>query len=78
MDRKLITLALCVLVIVSDIAAALAWNYWALLGARMILGIALGGFFALAGATIVRLVSMEGFGSSLAETIPRREGGRGD
>ncbi|MGH8431742.1 MAG: MFS transporter, partial [Solimonas sp.] len=66
LDRKLIMLALCVLVIASNIAAALAWDYWALLGARIILGVALGGFFALAGATIVRLVSMGGFGRGMS------------
>lgn len=66
LDRKLIMLMLCALVIVSNIAAALAWSYWALLGARVILGVALGGFFALAGATIVRLVSMEGFGRGMS------------
>jgi MFS transporter, DHA1 family, purine ribonucleoside efflux pump len=66
MDRKRIMLALCALVIVSDIAAALARSYWALLGTRMILGVALGGFFALAGATIMRLVSMQGFGKGMS------------
>jgi DHA1 family purine ribonucleoside efflux pump-like MFS transporter len=66
LDRKPITLALCALVIISNIAAALAWNYWVLLGARVVLGAALGGFFALVGATIVRLVSMQGFGKGMA------------
>lgn len=66
LDRKLIMLALCVLVIVSNIAAAWASSYWALLGTRMVLGVALGGFFALAGATIVRLVSIDGFGRGMS------------
>jgi MFS transporter, DHA1 family, purine ribonucleoside efflux pump len=45
-DRKLVMLALCVLVVVSNIAVALASSYWILLGARMLLGIAIGGFWA--------------------------------
>lgn len=65
-DRKLVMLALSTLVILSNIAAAAAWDYWALLGARVILGIALGGFFALAGATVARLVSMGGFGKGMS------------
>ena len=66
LDRKLIMLALCGLAIVSNVAVALAWNYWIVLSARMILGVAIGGFFALTGATIVRLVSMQGFGKGMA------------
>lgn len=66
LDRKLVMLLLCALVVASNIAAALAWGYWALLGARVVLGIALGGFFALAGATVVRIVSMDGFGKGMA------------
>lgn len=66
LDRKLIMLALCVLVIISNVAVALASSYWVLLGARMLLGIAIGGFWALAGATVVRLVSMQGFGKGMS------------
>jgi DHA1 family purine ribonucleoside efflux pump-like MFS transporter len=65
-DRKRVALALCGLVIVSDVAVAFAANYWVLLGARTILGVAIGGFFALAGATIVRLVSMQGFARGMS------------
>jgi DHA1 family purine ribonucleoside efflux pump-like MFS transporter len=66
LDRKVIVLALSVLVIVSDIAVASASHYWALLAGRVFLGVAIGGFFALAGATVVRLVSIQGMGKGMA------------
>lgn len=65
-DRKLVSLALCVLVIASNVTVALAMDYWVLLGARMILGIAMGGFFALAAATVVHLVSIRGMGKGMS------------
>ncbi len=66
LDRKLINLALCVLVIASNIAVALTSDYFVLLAARMLLGVAIGGFFALAGATVVRLVTMEDMGKGMS------------
>ncbi|RCS21802.1 MFS transporter [Phyllobacterium salinisoli] len=66
LDRKLINLVLCVLVIVSNIAVAFTSDYFVLLAARMLLGIAIGGFFALAGATVVRLVTMEDMGKGMS------------
>lgn len=66
LDRKLINLALCALVIVSNIAVALTSDYLVLLAARMLLGVAIGGFFALAGATVVRLVTIEDMGKGMA------------
>lgn len=65
-DRKLVNLALCVLVIASNIAVAFTSDYFVLLAARMLLGIAIGGFFALAGATVVRLVTMEDMGKGMS------------
>lgn len=65
-DRKLVNLALCFLVISSNIAVALTSDYFVLLAARTLLGIAIGGFFALAGATVVRLVSMEDMGKGMS------------
>ena len=65
-DRKLVLLALCVLVIASNVTVALAMDYWVLLGARMILGIAMGGFFALAAVTVVHLVSIRGIGKGMS------------
>lgn len=65
-DRKLVNLALCLLVIASNIAVALTSDYLVLLAARTFLGIAIGGFFALAGATVVRLVSIEDMGKGMS------------
>jgi DHA1 family purine ribonucleoside efflux pump-like MFS transporter len=65
-DRKAILIGLCVLAIVSNVAVAGAANYWMLLAGRVVLGIAVGGFFALAGATVVQLVKMEGFGKGMS------------
>lgn len=66
LDRKLINLALCALVIASNVAVAFTSDYFVLLAARMLLGIAIGGFFALAGATVVRLVTMEDMGKGMS------------
>ncbi|ETF03805.1 transporter [Advenella kashmirensis W13003] len=66
LDRKRINLILCMLVITSNIAVSLTSDYLVLLAARMLLGIAIGGFFALAGATIVRLVSIEDMGKGMS------------
>lgn len=66
MDRKLINLILCILVIVSNVSVALTSDYLVLLAARTLLGIAIGGFFALAGATVVRLVTIEDMGKGMS------------
>ena len=66
LDRKLINLMLCALVVASNIAVALTADYLVLLAARTLLGIAIGGFFALAGATVVRLVSIEDMGKGMS------------
>ncbi|KKB12219.1 hypothetical protein VE25_08115 [Devosia geojensis] len=65
-DRKLINLGLCALVVASNIAVALTADYLVLLAARTLLGIAIGGFFALAGATVVRLVSIQDMGKGMS------------
>ncbi|HEV7367467.1 MFS transporter, partial [Arenibaculum sp.] len=57
-DRKHVMLTVTGLVIASNLLAALSWGFWSLLAARVIMGLAIGGFFALAGATIARLVSI--------------------
>lgn len=66
LDRKLVNLALCALVIASNISVAFTSDYFVLLAARVLLGVAIGGFFALAGATVVRLVSMEDMGKGMS------------
>ncbi|OHV82768.1 MFS transporter [Rhizobium sp. LCM 4573] len=66
LDRKLINLALCTLVIASNTAVTFTSDYFVLLVARMLLGVAIGGFFALAGATVVRLVTIEDMGKGMS------------
>ena len=66
LDRKLVNLILCILVVASNIAVALTSHYLVLLAARTLLGIAIGGFFALAGATVVRLVTMDNMGKGMS------------
>lgn len=66
LDRKLINLGLCGLIIASNIAVVSTSDYAVLLAARMLLGIAIGGFFALAGATVVRLVTIVQMGKGMS------------
>ncbi|WP_395541402.1 hypothetical protein [Neotabrizicola sp. sgz301269] len=66
LDRKLVNLALCALLIASNIAVALTSEYFVLLAARMPLGIAIGGFFTLAVATVVHLVTLDDIGQGIS------------
>ena len=52
-------LGLSLLLVLSNLLAAIAWNLPLLLVARTVLGIALGGFWSLAAAVAMRLVSAE-------------------
>ncbi len=55
-DRRVIVRALVLLLVVSNLLAALASTVWILLVARVALGFALGGFWSLAPALCLRLV----------------------
>lgn len=55
-DRRLVVLGLSILLILSNLLAAVASNLWMLLGVRLGLGIALGAFWSLAAALALRLV----------------------
>jgi predicted MFS family arabinose efflux permease len=55
-DRRLVVLALSLLLIASNLMAAAASSVWMLLAARVGLGIALGAFWSLAAALALRLV----------------------
>lgn len=57
MDRRFLLLGLMALMTVSNLASALAPNFAVLLGSRVLVGIAIGGFWAVAGGLAVRLVS---------------------
>ena len=58
-DRRLILLAFTTLLILSNVLAAMAESLRVLLTARVLLGVALGGFWALAAALSMRLVREE-------------------
>jgi predicted MFS family arabinose efflux permease len=55
-DRKLVLLALTALLLVSNVLAVAASSFAVLLLARVLLGLALGGFWAIAAALAMRLV----------------------
>src|SRR3984957_4873643 len=56
-DRRIILLAFSILLVVSNLLVACAANLTLLLLARVLLGVALGGFWTMAVATTMRLVS---------------------
>uniref|UniRef100_A6VZ03 Major facilitator superfamily MFS_1 n=1 Tax=Marinomonas sp. (strain MWYL1) TaxID=400668 RepID=A6VZ03_MARMS len=56
MDRRYVLLGFSVLLIISNILVALAPNFFLLLAGRVLLGIALGGFWTMAAAVVMRLV----------------------
>lgn len=55
-DRRLVMLALTVLLVLSNAMAVWADDLWTLLAARVVLGVALGGFWSMAGPLAMRLV----------------------
>ncbi|MCK2214997.1 MFS transporter [Actinomadura sp. ATCC 31491] len=56
MDRRLLLVALMGLMTLANLASALAPAYPLLIAARVLVGVAIGGFWAIAGALAVRLV----------------------
>lgn len=56
LDRKIVLLSLSLLLVASNILAATAGSFVVLLIARVLLGIALGGFWSMAAALAMRLV----------------------
>ncbi|MFG1960703.1 MFS transporter [Nonomuraea sp. NPDC049028] len=63
MDRRLLLVALMGLMTLANLASALAPNYPLLITARVLVGVAIGGFWAIAGGLAVRLVP--------AQLVPR-------
>lgn len=55
-DRRLVMWGLTLLLIASSVLSALAWSLPVLLSARVLLGIALGGFWSMSAAVTLRLV----------------------
>jgi predicted MFS family arabinose efflux permease len=56
MDRRVLLVALMGLMTLANLASALAPNYPLLIASRVLVGVAIGGFWAIAGALAVRLV----------------------
>ncbi|MET8867393.1 MFS transporter [Nonomuraea sp. NPDC004580] len=56
MDRKLLLVSLMGLMTLANLASALAPTYPLLIAARVLVGVAVGGFWAIAGALAIRLV----------------------
>lgn len=65
-DRKKVLLFLTLLLIASNLLVALAPSLFAVLLARVLLGVSLGGFWALSAATMMRLVPEELLPKALA------------
>ncbi|XBS70121.1 MFS transporter [Acerihabitans sp. KWT182] len=55
-DRRNVIWGLSVLLVISNLLAAIASNIWELIAARVVLGVALGGVWSLAAAMVLRLV----------------------
>ena len=68
-DRRLILLALSGLLVVSGIVSALAPSFAVLLVARLLLGLALGGFWSTGLSLAVRLVAPESGGRATAAVL---------
>lgn len=64
-DRRRVVLGLTALAVVSSLAVALAPNLLVLLLARLLLGVALGGFWAMATAVVAHLVPADHLGRAL-------------
>lgn len=56
MDRRLLLVTLMGLMTLANLASALAPTYPLLIAARVLVGVAIGGFWAIAGSLAVRLV----------------------
>jgi len=66
LDRRRVMLALSVLLLVSNVLSALATSLPALLVARVLLGVALGGFWSLSAALAMRLVPASQFARAMS------------
>jgi predicted MFS family arabinose efflux permease len=64
-DRRRVMIGLILLAAVSNLIVALAPNVYVLLGARLLLGIAIGGFWAMATAMAAKLVPADHVGRAL-------------
>ena len=66
MDRKLLLLAMSMLMIISGTVVAFAPNYLVFMVGRALIGVAIGGFWSLSAATVMRLVAPDKIARALA------------
>lgn len=66
LDRKLVLLALTLLMVISGTIAAFAPNYASFMVARAFIGVAIGGFWSMSAATTMRLVPADQVPKALA------------
>ncbi|MBO1413624.1 MFS transporter [Streptomyces sp. FH025] len=59
MDRRILLLGLMALMTLSNVASAVAPNFGVLVASRVVVGVAIGGFWAVASGLAVRLVAAE-------------------
>ncbi|MDN6180600.1 MAG: MFS transporter [Halomonas subglaciescola] len=57
LDRRIMLTLMMLLMVVASVLSALASNFWLLLGARALVGMSIGGFWAVAGGLAPRLVA---------------------
>lgn len=65
-DRRLVLIALTLLLVLSNVMAVTASSLGVLLAARVILGVALGGFWSMAAALAMRLVPLHLFARAMS------------
>ncbi|WP_246267738.1 MFS transporter [Nonomuraea typhae] len=65
-DRRRLLSGLMALMVVANLAAALAPSFWVLMAARVVTGVGIGGFWAFAGTLAVRLVPHASVGRATA------------
>lgn len=66
LDRRVVLVALMVLLAVSDVLAALATSFWVMLLARVLVGLVIGGFWSVAAGLAARLVPAASVGRATA------------
>lgn len=65
LDRRLLLGLLTALALASNVIVALAPSYWVLLASRLLLGVAIAGFWAMALAVVARLVPADRLGRGM-------------
>lgn len=69
LDRKIVLLSLSLLLVISNVLAAIAASFFVLILARIILGVALGGFWSMAAALAMRLVPENLFARAMSVVL---------